>query len=41
MIRMIKESVRYRKSIPRESGDDPGSMIMFQTLLKYSPRERG
>ena len=31
----------YNRSIPRESGDDPGAEVAFCKLFEYSPRERG
>ena len=28
-------------SIPRESGDDPPTMTLYDLVYAYSPRERG
>ena len=32
---------RHRRRIPRESGDDPPSILIDWLDTRYSPRERG
>ena len=41
MIREWFTEISYIGGIPRESGDDPGTMWAVFTDGKYSPRERG